>query len=88
MVKLSLKSTFGFNNFPLDIRHVKFPGHFYFYWHANLFDQITHFTLNQPQQWCESLPKLLDDGWVFLNSKPNCNGHFQSSDLDGGPRVV
>jgi hypothetical protein len=27
---------------------MKFPGRFY--WHTDLFDQIAHFTLNQPQQ--------------------------------------
>jgi hypothetical protein len=56
LVKFSLISTFDFNDFRPEIRHMKFPGRSY--WHADLFaDQNAHFTLNQPQQeWCENLP--------------------------------
>jgi hypothetical protein len=70
-----------FNDFPPEICHMKFPGRFYC-WHADLFDQSAHFTLNQPQQWCESLPNSETTIGPFLKLKPNCDPHFQSTDLD------
>jgi hypothetical protein len=75
MVKVSLKSTFGVNDFPLDFCHRKSTG--CFYWHADLFDQNAHFKLYQPQEWCESLPKIRDDCSAFFELETKQKRFFQ-----------
>jgi hypothetical protein len=82
LVEVSLKFTFGFNGFPSNFCHMKFPGRLY--WHTDFFDQCTHFTLSTSTMvWKPT--KIQGNSWAFLNSKPNGNRQFQSNELDGGP---
>jgi hypothetical protein len=84
LVKVSLKSTFSFNDFLLEIRHMSVRG---------ISTETPTYLIKEPTSHCiidihnsvKAYQNFKTTVGPFLNSVQNHNSHFQSTDLEKGP---